>query len=147
MALTPDEPRRVAERFPDRLALVVDNGGSMTFAEWEGRSNAAARSLAELGVVRGDQVALLPPGEVLHRPGSVGKPIEPAAVRMVDNQRNGLPAIQVGELLTRIAGGRRHCFGEPDGTPRHGWRAGCTPGTWATWTPTDSATSWTARRV
>src|ERR1019366_3084805 len=88
MALTPDEPRRVAERFPDRLALVVDNGGAMTFSEGGGGSKAAAPSLADLGVVRGDQVALLPPGEVLHRPGSVGKPIEPAAVRMVDNHRN-----------------------------------------------------------
>ena len=35
MALVPDELRRVAERFPDRVALVVDGDGSMTFAEWE----------------------------------------------------------------------------------------------------------------
>ena len=45
MALVPDELRKVAERFPDRVASFVDGGGSMTFAEWERRSNAVGRSL------------------------------------------------------------------------------------------------------
>ena len=47
MPLVPDELRRVAERFPDRVASLVDGGGSMTFAEWERRSNAVGRGLVE----------------------------------------------------------------------------------------------------
>ncbi len=59
MALVPDELRKVAQRFPDRVASPVDGGGSMTFAEWERRSNAVGRSLVELGVVTGERVAIL----------------------------------------------------------------------------------------
>lgn len=59
MALIPDELRKIAERFPDRLALVVDGDGSMTFSQWERRSNAVARGLADVGVDPGDRVALL----------------------------------------------------------------------------------------
>ncbi len=59
MALIPDELRSVARRYPDRLALDVDGDGSLTFAEWDRRSDAVARGLVELGVQPGDRVALL----------------------------------------------------------------------------------------
>ena len=71
----------------------------------------------------GDAACLLPPDQVSQRPGSVGKPIEGAAVRVVDNDGNGLPANQVGELLMRIGGGRRFYFGEPDSTAQT-WQDG-----------------------
>ncbi|MHB8671368.1 MAG: class I adenylate-forming enzyme family protein [Acidimicrobiales bacterium] len=57
------ELARVAARFPDRVALeAMDGDGSsarMTFGEWEGRANAAARGLVSAGVGPGDRVALV----------------------------------------------------------------------------------------
>ena len=47
----------------------------------------------------GDAACLLPPGEAEQRPGSVGKPIEGAGVRVVDNHGKGLDANHVGELF------------------------------------------------
>ena len=67
---------------------------------------------------------LIADSQMSQRPGSVGKPIEGAAVRVVDNGGNGLPANQVGEVLIRIGGGRRFYFGEPESTTQtwqHGW--------------------------
>jgi acyl-CoA synthetase (AMP-forming)/AMP-acid ligase II len=62
----PDHLRTVAGRFPDRPALRVAAGDPtatpafsvMTYAQWEGRSNAVARGLVGAGVKRGDRVAL-----------------------------------------------------------------------------------------
>jgi acyl-CoA synthetase (AMP-forming)/AMP-acid ligase II len=59
MPLIPDALRTMAERFPDRDAVVVDGGGSMTFAEWERRSNSVARGLVGLGLLPGERVAIL----------------------------------------------------------------------------------------
>ncbi|MGO8870645.1 MAG: class I adenylate-forming enzyme family protein [Acidimicrobiales bacterium] len=91
MALVPDELRNMAERFPDRLALVVDGDGSMTFAEWERRSNAGARGLVELGVTPGDRVALLIGNQdallyqiaylAIQKAGGVVAPINPRLAR------------------------------------------------------------------
>src|SRR5215472_3688155 len=49
---------RAAEE-PERTALRVAGGGSLTFGEWERRSAAFAGALVEGGVVRGDRVGLL----------------------------------------------------------------------------------------
>lgn len=57
--LVPDLLRRAAEEAPDRVAALVDEDGRMTFAEWEARSNAAGRALAERGIRPDDRVALL----------------------------------------------------------------------------------------
>lgn len=57
--LVTDLLRRAAEEAPDRVAALVDEGGRMTFAGWEARSNAAGRALAERGIRAGDRVALL----------------------------------------------------------------------------------------
>ncbi len=48
----------LAVRFPDQTGL-VDDLGSLTFAEVHGRSNALARGLADLGVGEGDVVAVM----------------------------------------------------------------------------------------
>jgi non-ribosomal peptide synthetase component F len=45
--LVPDLLRRAAETSADRAGALVDGGGRMTFAEWELRSNAAARGLMD----------------------------------------------------------------------------------------------------
>ncbi len=49
--------RWTAERYPHRRA--VGGASPLTYAEWDGRTNRVARTLAELGVRRGDRVALL----------------------------------------------------------------------------------------
>ena len=115
MALVPDELRRMAERFPDRVALVVDGGGSMTFAEWERRSNAAARSLVELGVAPGERVALLLANHdallyhiayfATQKAGGVAAPINPRLARrevahIVDNARPRV-LVAAGDQLAR----------------------------------------------
>ena len=80
-----------AERFPDRVAVRVDGGGSMTFGEWDGRASALARGLAGAGVEKGDRVALLMPNDAavefcaayvaVHRGGAVAVPVNPRYAR------------------------------------------------------------------
>ncbi|MGI5281983.1 class I adenylate-forming enzyme family protein [Nonomuraea polychroma] len=50
--------RRAAEE-PERVALEVAGGGTLTFAEWQERAEALARGLVRRGVRRGDRVGLL----------------------------------------------------------------------------------------
>jgi acyl-CoA synthetase (AMP-forming)/AMP-acid ligase II len=67
VALLVDQLRAMAEAFGDEEGFVeVGTGAALTFATWEGRSNAVARGLVDAGVVRGDRVAIhLPPEESL----------------------------------------------------------------------------------
>ena len=44
---------------PGRVALIVDGTGSITFGEWDERSNAVAHELAGRGIRRGDRVGLV----------------------------------------------------------------------------------------
>jgi acyl-CoA synthetase (AMP-forming)/AMP-acid ligase II len=91
MTLVPDVLRAMAERFPDRTAVVVDGGGSMSFAEWEHRSNAIGRGLVGLGVLPGDRVAILVSNrDAIHgyiaymaaqKAGGVASPINPRLAR------------------------------------------------------------------
>ncbi|MDQ6911011.1 MAG: long-chain fatty acid--CoA ligase, partial [Actinomycetota bacterium] len=43
---------------PSSVAFVVDDGGELTFGDWERRSNAVARGLADRGIAKSDQVVL-----------------------------------------------------------------------------------------
>jgi len=43
---------------PDHVALLLDDGRSLTFRQWEERAHAVAVGLLERGVARGDRVAL-----------------------------------------------------------------------------------------
>ena len=47
-----------AARYPDRLAL-IDERGTLTFAEVHRRTNALARELAKAGIAEGDGVAIM----------------------------------------------------------------------------------------
>lgn len=55
----PDLLRLRADREPERKALILDGHRSLTFAEWERRSDSAARGLRQQGVHRGDRLGLL----------------------------------------------------------------------------------------
>jgi len=46
-----------AERYPERPA--VGGKAGLTYAEWDARTNRLAHALADLGVRRGDRVALV----------------------------------------------------------------------------------------
>lgn len=55
-ALLPDLLRERAAAEPHRVALTVDGRGSMSYGDWERRSNTIARNLIRLGVAVGDRV-------------------------------------------------------------------------------------------
>lgn len=55
-ALLPDLLRERAAAEPRRVALAVDGRGSMSYGDWEMRSNVIARNLIRLGVAVGDRV-------------------------------------------------------------------------------------------
>jgi acyl-CoA synthetase (AMP-forming)/AMP-acid ligase II len=83
----PEELAERSERFGDRMALIVDGGGQLTYREWDARANAAARGLVANGVQKGDRVGLLMAtadaiefgvGYVAaHRAGAAAVPINP----------------------------------------------------------------------
>ncbi len=99
MALLPDHLRTVAGRFPDRAALRVAGASTagdtafteMSYAQWDGRSNAVARGLQGAGVARGDRVALFvgndsaPLYQVAYfavlKAGAVAVPVNPRVAR------------------------------------------------------------------
>jgi acyl-CoA synthetase (AMP-forming)/AMP-acid ligase II len=96
----PHALRSLAEAFP-RAALV--NGYGLT----EG----------------GGSTCTMPPGELLRRPGSVGKPVAGASVRVVGAEGKALPPGEVGEVTIRLAAGERSYWNDPDATART-WRDG-----------------------
>src|SRR5947209_6139622 len=57
--VVPDLLRQRAAEGADTVALVVDRGPSLTYGQWEERSNALARGLVDHGVRVGDRIALL----------------------------------------------------------------------------------------
>jgi acyl-CoA synthetase (AMP-forming)/AMP-acid ligase II len=80
-----DQLRLMAERFGSEVAYVnLDAGTSLTFAEWDNRSNRLARGLVRSGVGPGDRVCVhLPPEDALdwmvayasvHKAGAVAVP-------------------------------------------------------------------------
>jgi acyl-CoA synthetase (AMP-forming)/AMP-acid ligase II len=72
----------------------------------------------------GSVYCIMPPGEAVRRPGSVGKPLPPAEVLCVDNEGQAVAAGEVGEVRLRIPGRPREYFGDPDATARtwvDGW--------------------------
>lgn len=99
--LAPFVLERLQERMPDAL---VSNNYGMTEA--------------------GSVYCLMPKGEAVRRPGSVGRPVPPAEVRCVDEHGDDVPAGEVGEVRLRIPGRPREYFGDPDATAstwRDGW--------------------------
>jgi acyl-CoA synthetase (AMP-forming)/AMP-acid ligase II len=72
----------------------------------------------------GSVYCLMPPGEAVKRPGSVGKPSPPAEIRCVGSDGTPVPAGEVGEVRMRIPGRPREYFGDPEATSRtwvDGW--------------------------
>jgi len=99
--LAPFVLERLQERMP--TALVSNNYG-----------------MTEAGSV----YCLMPPGEAVKRPGSVGKPVPPAEILCTGADGNAVPAGEVGDVRMRIPGRPREYFGDPEATSRtwiDGW--------------------------
>ncbi len=66
----------------------------------------------------------MPKGESLKRIGSVGQPVPPLEVRIVDEDGNQLPAGEVGEAILRMPGREREYYRNAEataGTWKDGW--------------------------
>jgi acyl-CoA synthetase (AMP-forming)/AMP-acid ligase II len=72
----------------------------------------------------GSVYCMMPPGEAVRRPGSVGRPLPPAEIVCVGPEGEPVPAGEVGEVRMRIPGRPREYFGDPEATARtwvDGW--------------------------
>jgi acyl-CoA synthetase (AMP-forming)/AMP-acid ligase II len=66
----------------------------------------------------------MPKGESLARIGSVGKPVPPLEVRIVDEDAHDVPPGEIGEAILRLAGREREYYRNPEataGTWKGGW--------------------------
>ena len=64
----------------------------------------------------GSVYCLMPKGEAVRRPGSVGKPLPPAEVRCVDGDGGPVPPGEYGEVRLRIPGRQREYYDDPAAT-------------------------------
>jgi acyl-CoA synthetase (AMP-forming)/AMP-acid ligase II len=73
----------------------------------------------------GPAFIVMPQEEVTKRIGSVGKPIPPMEIKIVDDDDNERAPHEVGELLTRLPGRQREYYQDADATAstwtRDGW--------------------------
>ncbi|MGH9078729.1 MAG: class I adenylate-forming enzyme family protein [Acidimicrobiales bacterium] len=91
--LAPSAIDRLQARLPD---AVVSNNYGMTEA--------------------GSVYCLMPQGEAVRRPGSVGKPMPPAEVRCVDAMGGPVPPGEYGQIELRIPGRPREYFEDAEAT-------------------------------
>ncbi len=91
--LSPSAVDRLQTKMPDAL---VSNNYGMTEA--------------------GSVYCLMPKGEAVRRPGSVGKPAPPAEVRCVDEDGVELPADSLGRIELHIPGRPREYLDDPEAT-------------------------------
>ena len=64
----------------------------------------------------GTAYCVLPQGELERRPGSVGKPLPPAEIRVVGEDGDELPPDEVGEIVIKPAHKPRFYYKDPDAT-------------------------------
>jgi acyl-CoA synthetase (AMP-forming)/AMP-acid ligase II len=69
----------------------------------------------------GTTVVAMPPGEAVKRPGAVGKPFDPTAVRIVDDAGTDVAGGAVGEVAIRVPVGQRRYHNDPAATAA-AWR-------------------------
>jgi len=72
----------------------------------------------------GSAYCVMPQGEAVKRPGSVGKIAPPAVVKIVDEHEQPLPPDEVGEVRLQMPGRQREYFNDPEAsadTWKDGW--------------------------
>jgi long-chain acyl-CoA synthetase len=62
----------------------------------------------------GTSVVAMPPGEAVARPGSVGRPLDPGGLRVVDDAGEPVAAGVIGEVVIRVPKGQRFYLNDPD---------------------------------
>ncbi len=62
----------------------------------------------------GSAYCVMPKGEAVRRPGSVGQPAPPAKVRIVDSQDGEVTAGEIGEVHLQMPGRQREYFNDPE---------------------------------
>ena len=72
----------------------------------------------------GSVYCMMPPGEAVRRPGSVGKPLPPAEIVCVGHDGAPVPAGEVGEVRMRIPGARASTTATPRRRPAPGSTGG-----------------------
>jgi acyl-CoA synthetase (AMP-forming)/AMP-acid ligase II len=99
--LAPYVVERLQDKMPDAL---VSNNYGMTEA--------------------GSAYCIMPQGEAVKRPGSVGQIVPPAIVHIVDEGGQDLPPDTVGEVRLQMPGRQREYYNDPEATAeiwRDGW--------------------------
>jgi len=99
--LAPYVLERLQDKMPDAL---VSNNYGMTEA--------------------GSAYCIMPKGEAVRRPGSVGQIAPPAVVKIVDEKGNELPPGEVGEVRLQMPGRQREYYNDPAATAemwQDGW--------------------------
>jgi acyl-CoA synthetase (AMP-forming)/AMP-acid ligase II len=72
----------------------------------------------------GSAYCIMPQGEAVKRPGSVGQIVPPAVVRIVDEHDEPVPPDVVGEVRLQLPGHQREYYNDPEATAetwRDGW--------------------------
>lgn len=72
----------------------------------------------------GSAYCIMPQGEAVKRPGSVGQIVPPAVVRIVDEHDEPVPPDAVGEVRLKLPGHQREYYDNPEATAetwRDGW--------------------------
>ena len=113
-----DQLRAMAKAFPEETAYVdLDARDSISFQQWEQQSNRLARGLVELGIEKGDRVALHLPGTrlfpwmityaAIHKAGAVAVPsntrLTPGELRTILGHAEISAAVTSDELLPSLS--------------------------------------------
>ena len=95
--LVSDLIRKQAHDVPDRVAMQLDGGGSLSFGQWNTASNRLGRALTRSGLDAGERVGLLMSGEAaldyavsymaIHKAGLVAVPLNP---RLTSTEQQGI---------------------------------------------------------
>lgn len=101
MPVIVDQLRTLAGLVPDEVGFIVAGGGEITYADWDAQASCVARGLLDLGVSKGDRVALvIAPEDALRFVVAYAGVHKAAAVAVPINVR--LSAAEIAGIL-------RHC--------------------------------------
>src|SRR5688500_13899842 len=101
MPVIVDQLRTLTRLVPDEVGFVVVGGGELTYADWDAQASRVARGLIDLGVAKGDRVALvIAPEDALRFVTAYAGVHKAAAVAVPVNVR--LSANEIAGIL-------RHC--------------------------------------
>ena len=112
--LLTDQLRMMAESYPDALGYRILDGGSITFSQWEQDSNRLARGLADLGISKGDRVAIyfetcdalqwILSYSAVHKAGAVVVPLNtrlaPRELALILEHSGSLAILTAGNLVS-----------------------------------------------